>query len=435
MGNPTLIISGPNERWVRKSIYSSTKSDVEIFIDLAKKDQSIFGFGGAFTDAASITYHSLSEIKRKEYLEAYYSNEGLGYNLGRYPIMSTDFSKHSYEYIDKRGMESFSLECDKERIEFVKDALKYNKDLWIVAAPWSPCAFMKDNKDQCHGGHLLKEYYELWSNVIVETVKELTKQGINIQCLTVQNEPLATQSWESCIYSSNEEAIFLKDYLMPNCQKEGLSYMKFMVWDHNRDLMLKRAEEILDSGVELKDIFGVAYHWYDRDKYIELKKTHDKYPNLHLLLTECCVELLCGDNKGLGSWDNGLRYAESIIKDLNFGSEGYIDWNLSLNLEGGPNHVGNYCEAPLMIDEKHDVIRYMPSYYIIGHFSKFLRQSDVRVESTSTDKDVLVTSFVNERSGEIKVVILNLSNTTKSIKVDQFSFDLESKNIATFIFK
>lgn len=433
MKETILIVSNAKERWSQKTFLNVDKSDVQIKIDRLNKDQTIFGFGGAFTDAASVTYHSLSDSKRKEYIKAYYSMEGLGYVLGRYPIMSTDFSPYSYEYITEEGLQSFSLDNDKARLELVRDALSENKDIWITALPWSPCAFMKDNNDRCHGGSLLKEYYDLWSSVIVKAVQELDKEGVHIQCLSTQNEPLAKQTWESCIYTSEQEAIFLKDYLIPKCQKEGLSYMKFMIWDHNRDVMLKRTDEVLSYGVNEKDIFGVAYHWYDRDKFIEVKKTHDKYPNLHLLLTECCVELLCDDNQGLGSWENGLRYAINIINDLNCGSEGYIDWNLSLNLEGGPNHVGNFCEAPLLIDEKKDMIRYMPSYYIIGHFSKYLRPGDVRVSATSTDANILVTAFINERNEELKVVVLNLGDTTKKIEIEGKIFELQSKEIATLI--
>ena len=160
-------------------------------------------------------------------------------------------------------------------------------------------------------------------------------------------------------------------------------------------------------GLNQEDIFGIAYHWYDRNCFEEVKKTHLKYPKQHLLLTECCVELLCDDNSGLGSWENGLRYGINMIHDLINGSEGYIDWNLSLNLQGGPNHVGNFCEAPLLIDEKNDEIRYMPSYYVIGHFSKYLNKGDTKVETKSNNDDILACSFVNSET--LKVIILNTS--------------------------
>ena len=133
MKEATLIVSSLKERWSKRPFLNITTSDVQICIDLMKKDQCIFGFGGAFTDAATVTYHSMSEEKRKEYLNAYFSNEGLGYVLGRYPIMSTDFSERSYEYITEEGLSSFSLESDRERIEFVKDALGVNKDIWLTA--------------------------------------------------------------------------------------------------------------------------------------------------------------------------------------------------------------------------------------------------------------------------------------------------------------
>lgn len=437
MKKPLLVYSNKDTKWATGEFLNEQKVDVHININKAIKDQKIFGFGGAFTDAATISYLSLDKSKRKEYLNAYFSKDGLGYTLGRYPIMSTDFSEHSYEYITKEGgIDSFDISTDKDRINFVKEALSLCPDMWLTAVPWSPCSFMKDNGEQAHGGRLLKEYYSLWAEVIAKTVKELDKQGIKVSCLSTQNEPLAKQTWESCIYTSEEEAIFLKDYLIPTVREYGYKDMSFMVWDHNRDLMYQRTKEVLSYMVNDQNIFGVAYHWYDRNCFEEVKKTHQEWPHLHILLTECCVELLCDDNSGLGSWENGLRYGINIIKDLNNGSEGYIDWNLSLFDNGGPNHVGNFCEAPLMINKELKNIKYMPSYYVIGHFSKYLRKGDTRIEATSDDKDVLATAFV-ENNGLTKIVIISENKQAKIVetKVDGrcYFFKLKPSSIITFI--
>jgi glucosylceramidase len=266
---------------------------------------------------------------------------------------------------------------------------------------------MKNNNDRCHGGKLLKQYYGLWADILLTAIKKLGKEGVKISAITTQNEPLATQTWESCLYTSEEEADFLMNYLIPKAKEYRLDDLKFMIYDHNRDKMLERADEMFAFGLKQEDVFGIAYHWYDRDCYEEVKKTHLKYPNQHILLTECCVELLCDDNNGLGSWENGLRYGISIINDLNNGSEGYIDWNLSLNMQGGPNHVGNFCEAPLLIDAKKDEIKYMPSYYVIGHFSKYLNQSDVKVETKSLNSNLLACSFLDRNI--LKIILLNTS--------------------------
>ncbi len=413
-----IIKSNQKEKWVKVDYKPALLDDCsEIIIDLNKKDQKIWGFGGAFTDAAEVTYHSLSKEKQQEYIKAYFSKEGLNYNLGRYPLMSTDFSPEMYEYLSDENLCNFSLIHDKSRINFVKDALSIKPDIWLISAPWSPSKFMKDNADRCHGGKLLKQYYGLWADTLLTSIKELTKEGIKISALTTQNEPLATQTWESCLYSSEEEADFLMNYLIPKTKENRLD-LKFMIYDHNRDKMLERADQMFAFGLKQEDIFGVAYHWYDRNCFEEVKKIHLKYPKQHLLLTECCVELLCDDNNGLGSWENGLRYGINMINDLNNGSEGYIDWNLSLNLKGGPNHVGNFCEAPLMIDAENDEIRYVPSYYVIGHFSKHLNKGDIKVETSSNNNDLLACSFINEST--LKVVLLNTSekNVNTRIKID-----------------
>lgn len=429
-----IVISTKDYQWKKEEVKETSSNQIDVEINTEKVDQTIHGFGGAFTDAASITFHSLSKAKQEEYLRAYFSNEGLGYSLGRYPLQSCDFSTHSYSYINKD--KQFDMSMDKERIEFVQRALEYNPNLWLISAPWSPPAFMKDNGDMCHGGHLLPEYYDLWAQTIVAAIKELKKNGITINCVTTQNEPEATQTWESCRYSAEQEAKFLKDYLIPTAKKERLDDLKYMIWDHNRDVMLKRTDEVLSFGLKQEDIYGVAYHWYDRDAFEEVKKTHNKYPALHLLLTECCVELLCDDNSGLGSWQNGMRYAINIIKDLNNGSEGYIDWNLSLDTKGGPNHVGNYCEAPLLIDSEKDEIICMPSYYIIGHFSRYLRPGFERVEATSKMGDLLVAGF--KKNNRVSVVFVN-ENTAKTVYFKLFNkifnIFLPENCIATFVYE
>ena len=431
-----IIKSNQKEKWVKVE-YKPALFDTcsEIIIDLNKKDQKILGFGGAFTDAAEVTYHSLSKEKQQEYIKAYFSKDGLNYNLGRYPLMSTDFSPEMYEYLSDENLCNFSIIHDKSRINFVKDALSLKPDLWLISAPWSPSKFMKDNNDRCHGGKLLKQYYGLWADTLLASVKELGKEGIKISALTTQNEPLATQTWESCLYSSEEEANFLMNYLIPKAKENRLDDLKFMIYDHNRDKMLERADQMFAFGLKQEDIFGIAYHWYDRDCYEEVKKTHLKYPNQHILLTECCVELLCGDNKGLGSWENGLRYGISIINDLNNGSEGYIDWNLSLDMQGGPNHVGNFCEAPLLIDAEKDEIIYMPSYFVIGHFSKYLNKGDVKIETTSDNPDLLACSFMSNNT--FKVVILNKSekdlNAHISVKNNNLNIVTHAKSVYTLI--
>lgn len=427
--------STKDKKWVDVEYKPMSFDDgVKIDIDLDKIDQRIFGFGGAFTDASEITYHSLSLDKQKEYIDAYYSKYGLRYNLGRYPLMSTDFSTHSYEYLSDENIDNLSIEHDSKRIDMIKDILSINKDIWIIGALWSPPTFMKSNHDRCHGGRLIDSYYSLYADVLLKSISLLDKRGIHISCLSVQNEPLAIQTWESCLYSSNEEARLLKDYLIPKSKELDLN-LSFMIYDHNRDQMLLRADEVF-SYLDQKDIFGIAYHWYDRTFFDEVGKAHQKYKDQHLIMTEGCVELLREDNNGLGSWDNGLRYAINMINDLNNGCEGYIDWNLSLNLEGGPNHVGNFCEAPLMIDSTNDEIRYMPSYYIIGHFSRYLSKGDKRVSSSSNDDSMLVTSFIDE-DDHLKIIILNNDEIDKNVCISfldkHVNLKCESKGIYTLI--
>ena len=193
-----------------------------------KTFQTFLGIGGALTDASAETFAKLPKAKQQEFLEAYYDpRKGIGYTLGRTNIHSCDFSSGSYTYVDGRRqrLKSFSVEHDQQfRIPFIKQALAAaGGKLNIFASPWSPPAFMKDNNDMLHGGKLKPEFYQSWANYYVKFIRAYEREGIPIWGMTIQNEPMATQKWESCIYSAEEERDFLKNYLGPTIKKEGLA--------------------------------------------------------------------------------------------------------------------------------------------------------------------------------------------------------------------
>ena len=188
--------------------------------------------------------------KQREILNAYFDDkQGIGYKLARTNIHSCDFSSGSYTYVDEgdKELKSFSVEHDKKyRIPFIKQALAATRGkLNIFASPWSPPAFMKDNNDMLHGGKLKPEYYESWANYYTKFIKAYQGEGIPIWGISIQNEPMATQKWESCIYSAEEERDFLKDHLGPTLKRAGLGDKKIIAWDHNRDLIYQRASTIL----------------------------------------------------------------------------------------------------------------------------------------------------------------------------------------------
>lgn len=391
------------------------ETEFSVFVEPSKTFQSILGIGGAITDASAEVFAKLTPAKQKEFLNAYFSADGIGYSIIRTTIHSSDFSSGSYTYIKEgdKSLKSFSIDHDKKyRIPLIKQAMKTaaNKVTFYVS-PWSPPAFMKDSKNMLRGGKLLPEYYQVWADYYVKFIKAYEKEGMPVWGLSVQNEPMATQTWESCIYTAEEERDFLKNYLGPTIRKE-LGDKKIIVWDHNRDLMVQRANTIFGDPEASKYAWGMGFHWYEtwaggKPMFQNVAKVAEAYPDKHFMFTEGCVEKF--DAARYQYWPNGERYGEQMINDFNNGMTGWTDWNILLDEKGGPNHVGNFCFAPIHVDTKTGEIIYTPSFYYIGHFSKFVQPEAKRVSTASSRSQLQSTSFVNT-DGKMVTVVMNNSD-------------------------
>jgi glucosylceramidase len=389
----------------------SEKQDA-IFVDSSKTYQTVVGVGGALTDASAETFYKLPQNKQQEVLRAYFDPiKGIGYSLGRTHIHSCDFSSDSYTYVTNGDttLASFDISHDlKYRVPFIKEVLAAadKGNFTLYASPWSPPAWMKDNGDMLHGGSLKPEYYGAWANYCAKFIKAYDKEGIPIWGMTVQNEPMAVQTWESCVYTAEQERDFVKNYLGPTLASSGLQNEKIMIWDHNRGMMYQRAKVVLDDPEAAKYVWGVAYHWYVGDHFDNVKQVQEAFPNFHLLFTEGCNGPF--DTAQLDDWKFGENYGKSMINDFNDGAVGWTDWNVLLDEQGGPNHVKNYCFAPIHGDTKTGQLHYMNSYYYIGHFSKFVRPGAVRVVSSSTTDTLLTTAFLN-KDKNLAVIVMNTS--------------------------
>lgn len=401
--NLTFVEFGqPNER------------QVCVFVDPSKQYQTLLGIGGAITDASAETFGKLPKEKQEEILRAYYDpKQGIGYSLARTNIHSCDFSSGSYTYVQDgdSSLKSFNVEHDRQyRIPLIKQAIaSAGGKLTMFASPWSPPAWMKDNNDMLHGGKLKTEYYQPWANYFVKFIREYEKEGIPIWGVTIQNEPMATQKWESCIFSAEEEANFLKNNLGPTFQREGLGEKKIIIWDHNRDLIYQRASTTLRDPEVAKYAWGIGFHWYETwtggpPQFDNLKRVQETFPDKHLLFTEGCNGPF---NMGrINEWHWGESYGRSMINDFNNGSVGWTDWNVLLDETGGPNHVQNFCYAPIHADTKTGKLYYMNEYYYIGHFSKYIRPGAKRIISSSNRTNLLTTAFINP-DGSVAVIVMN----------------------------
>lgn len=375
--------------------------------------QEIEGIGGAFTEAAAVTLAKLPPAKQEEVLRAYFDSiSGHGYTLCRTHIGSCDFALGNYSYCDEPGdhaLKTFSIARDREALlPLIKRAQHVSGGAFkLLASPWSPPAWMKTTGRMNKGGKLLPECREAWALYYARYIQAYADEGVPIWGLTVQNEPEATQPWDSCVYTGEDERDFVRDYLGPTLHREGLADVKIVVWDHNRDRLFERARIVYDDAVAASYVWGAGFHWYVADAFDNVQRTHDAWPDKKLLFTEGCQE----GGPHHGSWLTGERYARSMIQDFNRWTVGWIDWNMILDETGGPNHVGNLCSAPILADTRTGELRFQSSYYYIGHFSRFVRPGARRILSSSTKDELEVVSFKNP-DDSLVTVVLNRSETS-----------------------
>ncbi|MEL7145598.1 MAG: glycosyl hydrolase, partial [Bacteroidota bacterium] len=275
------------------------ETELSLFVNPQVEFQEFIGIGGAITDASAEVFASLSPGKQREFLEAYYGEKGINYSLLRTTIHSCDFSPYSYTYIEEgdKKLETFDISHDLEfRIPMMKQAINMaGGELLTYVSPWSPPAFMKTNGNMLQGGSLKPEFYDSWALYYAKFIKAYEGEGIPIWGLTIQNEPMATQRWESCIYSAKQERDFLKNHLGPILESEGLGDKKIIVWDHNRDLITNRANTIFGDPEAAKYAWGIGFHWYETwtgsdPNFENLGRVKESFPDKQLIFTEGCNE-------------------------------------------------------------------------------------------------------------------------------------------------
>jgi len=393
------------------------ETEVCVFVDPTKTFQTFLGIGGAITDASAETFYKLPADKQKAVLTAYFDpQEGIGYSLLRTNMNSCDFSSASYTYVAEgdADLKTFSIGPDKKyKIPMLREAMAAaGKNIPLYISPWSPPAWMKDNNNMLQGGKLNPEFYQSWASYYVKYINSLEKEGLPVWGLTIQNEPMAKQTWESCIYTAEEERDFLKNFLGPTLHKEGLGDKKVIMWDHNRDLIYQRASTYFADPEVAKYAWGIGFHWYEDwsgglPMFENVRRVQEAFPDKNILFTEGCAESFNAER--YNAWILGEEYGRSMIHDFNNGSVGWTDWNILLDETGGPNHVGNFCFAPMHGDTRTGELLYTNSYYYIGHFSKFIRPGAKRIIASPSRSQLIATAFKNV-DGRVVVVVMNESD-------------------------
>ncbi len=406
-------------------------------INPGQRFQKILGFGGAFTESTAYVLNQLSDAKRDEVIQAYFSPDGAAYSLTRTHINSCDFSLRNYAYANVPGdveLKHFSIQEDKDDlIPLIKDALAVKgADFDVIASPWTAPPWMKDN-NAWNAGSLLKKYYPTWALYFSKYLQAYQQEGIEIWGITVENEPLGNGgNWESMHYTPEEMAEFVRDHLGPQLAKDNLN-PDIMIYDQNRDHLKEWAEVILRDPETAKYVDGIAIHWY-RSTYDwfpdTLEAVHQAYPDKYMLQTEACVDAEVPawqdddwywkkeatdwgyqwakpENKHLHpKYVPVYRYARDIIGCLNSWVTGWVDWNMVLDTQGGPNHANNWCVAPVIAKPETDEVYYTPLFYVMKHFSKYIRPGADRIGVDSGAENLMVTACQNPDKS-ITVAVFN----------------------------
>ncbi|MBD5150573.1 MAG: glucosylceramidase [Oscillibacter sp.] len=397
--------------------------------------QTFEGFGGAFTEASAYAWQQLSPQRRQAFLDLYFGEDGLRYTQGRVHMGSCDFSLGNYACQSGQSDEGFHTERDDQYlIPMIRAAqAAAGRPIELMLSPWSPPGFMKTNGEMNHGGSLKPEYRARWAECMAKYAAHYRSEGCDVRRMSVQNEPAAVQTWDSCVWSGAEEGAFAAEYLSPALKQAGCGDIKILAWDHNKDILVQRARETLSAKGAAQAVGGFAVHWYTGDHFEALRIAKDLWPDKELWFSEGCVEYSRFD--GMTPLQKAEMYAHDILGNLNGGISGSIDWNLLLDAKGGPNHVGNFCEAPVMLTEDGAGFTVQSEYYYIGQFSRFIRPGAVRLGCSAWTGSVEVTAFEN-RDGGRTAVVLNRTEKENAVSITEdareaWNFVIAPHSIAT----
>jgi glucosylceramidase len=428
--------------------FSKTTNPVKISLDTSKTFQSILGFGGSFTESSAHVLNQLSIDNKQKIMNAYFSKEGANYSLTRTHIASCDFSLNNYTYAKKENdtlLNSFSVEEDKtDLIPLILEAKKIsNNGFKIIASPWSCPPWMKNNNSFV-GGKLLPKYYDTFALYFSKYLNAYLKEGIDLWGITVINEPHGNgNNWESTLFSPEEMTNFVTNYLGPHLEKENWKHIQILGYDQNRAGIKKWTDLMYKNKQTSKYFAGLAIHWYESTYEIfpeNLQYAFNKATNKYIIQTEACIdsEIPVWKNdawyweKNATDWgwdwanENEKylhpkyaavnRYTNDIIGCLNNNVNGWIDWNIVLDQNGGPNWAKNWCIAPVIANVNLNEVYFTPLYYVMAHFSKFIRPNAKRIASNVSSDKILVTAFKNS-DNTIALIIYNPFQEIQSIEI------------------
>ncbi|MBQ0732963.1 glycoside hydrolase family 30 protein [Aquimarina celericrescens] len=445
--------SASGNKLTKVTEFSISETKASIRLNPEKTYQTITGFGGAFTESSAYVLNKLSIKNRNKIIKGYFGKEGANYSLTRTHMNSCDFSLSQYSYTpsEDKELKDFSVKEDMDDlIPMIKEAMAASEDGFkIFASPWTAPPWMKDNKNWV-GGKLLPEYYDTWALFFSKYLDAYKEQGIDIWGFTVENEPHGNgDNWESMHFTPEEMTDFVQHHLGPKLEADGYGDKIILGYDQNRAGLKEWVDVMYKDEASSKYYDGTAIHWYESTYEIfpeALQYAHNKAPNKLLIETEGCVDSEVPkwqDDQWYWSkeatdwgWDWAAedekylhpkyapvhRYARDIIGCLNNWVDGWVDWNMVLDKQGGPNWFKNWCVAPVIVDPDNDEVYFTPLYYTMAHFSKYIRPEAKVIDVENSDEKVMVTAAKNP-DGSIAVVVFNPTEEAK-----QFSLFLGEKS-------
>ncbi len=448
--------------------------------------QEFIGFGASFTESSAWNLATLPITQRKEVLNQLFSpTDGAGFTLTRTHINSCDYSNTHYTYVDEGDTElsSFSIQEDLQGftgdendqvsgipledpsydlIPMILEASQVQDAKFkIIASPWSPPSWMKEGETATMtNGALSPKYYAIWAEYLSKYVSAYKEQGISIWGMTPQNEPLHAHNarWDSNGFTPEQGRDFLKDHLGPQLVKDGHlridnleDGLKVLIYDHNKSTLLDYVSLTYEDPEASKYAWGTAFHWYASSKLEEndwytndLKQHKSTYPNKGMIHTESSIDIEANDpidqywrvsKDYAGTFIPFQTYAYDIINDLNSGTQGYIEWCMILSNEGKPNPYDNFNSAPVLVNPKTHEVTYTPLYYLISHFSKFIRPEAKRINIEGANQDGIIYTAAKNPDQSIAVVVYNKNeksyNLDLSIANESYMVNIEPNTMQT----
>lgn len=438
--------------------------------------QTIEGFGCAMTESSAYLLSQMKEEIRNQALAEYFGKAGNHIRFIRVPIDSCDYSLEEYQAVknplEDPELRTFSIARDQKYIiPMLKKALEISREpISVLLSPWSPPyqwktapefgkndlesygflsePILKREPQRCNGGSLKPEYYGSWAKYVVKYIKAYLEVGIPVTMLSLQNETVAATAWDSCVWTPEETKTYLRDYLYPELKKEGLDQrIGIYIWDHNKERMIEHVLEVLDE--ETMDMVkGIAFHWYSGDHFEAVDLMNRKFPDKSLFLTECCrlhspgrneEKTLCSsvnfESPDRVDYQDAVQYAHDMIGNLNAGMNGWIDWNLVVDEQGGPRHVPNGFTSGLIADERGNYKKTL-MYYYIGHFSRYIFPGAQRIGYSKYADNLEITAIRNH-DGNYVVIMLNRHHTDTGcflrINGEIVRIDLPAETISTIV--